>query len=72
MIDLTLYYYGEKSKPVINEGFDKEIEKLANKYGLTFSGSGVELGKGVRDIHYIKKEKKNEKNKNKKTIKFSN
>jgi len=49
MKDLRIYY---KDKKGINEEFDKDVEKLANKFGLRFEGSGIELGKMIRDIHY--------------------
>ncbi|MBA7497101.1 hypothetical protein ES702_07710 [subsurface metagenome] len=59
MKDLKVYYQTEYPKlNTISEGFDKEIEKIAEKYGLTFSGSGVEIGTGIRDLHYIKKEER--------------
>ena len=56
MEDLKVYYKtGYPKSNTISEAFDKEIEKLAEKYGLTFIASGVEIGKGIRDIHFIKK-----------------
>ena len=55
MKDLKVYYQTEYPKSnTISEGFDKEIEKIAEKYGLSFSGSGVEIGTGIRDLHYRK------------------
>jgi hypothetical protein len=57
MKDLKIYYQNSSpgsTTPTINSDFDKEIEKLAEKYGLTFMGSGVEIGTGIRDIHYRK------------------
>lgn len=52
MKDLKVYYESDDGK--IDSTFDKEIEKLAEKLGLSFQGSGVEIGKGIRDIHYRK------------------
>ena len=54
MKDLKIYY--ESDEGTINSEFDKKIEKLAKEFGLSFQGSGVEIGKGIRDLHY-KKEK---------------
>jgi len=52
--DLKIYYKSESIENTINSRFDKEIEKIAEKFGLAFCGSGVEVGTGIRDIHYIK------------------
>lgn len=60
MKDLKIYYQTKNGKPVIDSSFDFLIAQLAKEYGLTFSGSGVEIEKGIRDIHYIKKGKKND------------
>lgn len=58
MKDLKVYYRTEyPNASPISEGFDKEIEKLARKYGLKWQGSGVEIDTKIRDLHY-KKEKK--------------
>lgn len=58
MKNLKVYYITEYPKSnSISEGFDKEIEKLAEKYGLKFQGSGVEVETGIRDIHYKKENK---------------
>jgi len=55
MKDLKVYYQTEYPKSnVISEGFDKEIEKIAKRHGLCFQGSGVEVGTGIRDLHYMK------------------
>ena len=56
MKDLKVYYKFDRPFEGINPEFDKEIERLAKKQGLKFQGSGVEIGTGIRDIHY-KKEK---------------
>lgn len=55
MKDLKIYY---QDKELINSEFDKEIEKLAKKHGLTFTGSGLEYETKIRDIHFIEKKKK--------------
>lgn len=52
MKDLKIYYEFGKPFEGINSNFEREIEKLAKKEGLSFQGSGVEVGKGIRDIHY--------------------
>jgi len=54
MKDLKVYYEFEKPFEGINSDFERELEKLAKKQGLKFQGSGVEIGKGIRDIHYRK------------------
>ena len=55
MKDLQIYY---KDFNLINKEFDKEIEKLAEKYGLKFSGSGFSFVHKIRNIQFIKKKKK--------------
>lgn len=55
MKDLKIYYQTEKGKDTIDSSFDFLIEKLAKEYGLYFMGSGVEIGTGIRDIHYGRK-----------------
>lgn len=55
MKDLKIYYESDDGR--IDSDFDKEIEKVAKKFGLCFQGSGVEIGKGIRDIHYRKEKK---------------
>ena len=58
MKDLKIYYKTDYDLgPLIDSVFDKEIEKLAKKFGMSFQGSGVEIGKGIRDIHYRKEKK---------------
>jgi len=58
MKDLKVYYKTEHDLgPLKDSEFDKEIEKLAKKHGLSFQGSGLEIGTGIRDLHY-KREKK--------------
>ena len=52
MEDLKVYYKDEQQ---INEEFDKAIENLAHKFGLYFTGSGVEIKTHIRDIHFEKK-----------------
>ncbi|MCK4760209.1 MAG: hypothetical protein KAT69_09165 [Candidatus Aminicenantes bacterium] len=52
MKDLKIYYQSDDGR--IDSAFDKKIEKLAKEFGLSFQGSGVEIGKGIRDIHYRK------------------
>jgi len=52
MRDLKVYYQDEK---VINSKFDREMDKLAKKFGLRFMGCGVETATHIRDIHYEKK-----------------
>ena len=58
MKDLKIYYKQNEREPVIDLVFDSEIEDLARKNGLEFSGSGVEIGTGIRDIHFIEKNRK--------------
>lgn len=61
MKDLKIYYQNSSpgsTTPTINSDFDKEIEKLAKEHGLYFMGSGVEIGTGVRDLHYRRKDEK--------------
>ena len=52
MKDLKIYYKTSYEKGAINSNFDKKIEEIAKEFGLNFSGSGVEIGTGIRDIHY--------------------
>lgn len=52
MKDLKVYYITDDSTDSIDSAMDKEIEKVAKKFGLCFQGSGVEIGTGIRDIHY--------------------
>lgn len=59
MEDLKIYYKTDKAAGSIDAAMDKEIEKIAEKFGLAFSGSGVEIGTGIRDLHYIKSRGKN-------------
>lgn len=55
MKDLKIYYQtDDNDTSSIDPSFDFLVEKLAEQYGLEFQGSGVEIGKGVRDIHYRK------------------
>lgn len=58
MKDLKIYYKTDEKKDTIDSSFDFLIENLAKEYGLSFFGSGVEIGTGIRDIHYGKKGKK--------------
>lgn len=57
MKDLKVYYKTDHAMGAIDSLFDKEIKRLAKRYELEFFGSGVEIGTGIRDLHY-KKEKK--------------
>ena len=52
MKDLKVYYETDDAAGSIDAAMDKEIEKIAEKFELAFCGSGVEIGKGIRDIHY--------------------
>lgn len=54
MKDLKVYYESDDGEDTINPVFDLAIEKIAKEFALTFQGSGVEIGKGIRDIHYRK------------------
>ena len=54
MKDLKVYYETDDTAGSIDAAMDKEIEKIAEKFGLKFMGSGVELGPGIRDLHYRK------------------
>ena len=36
----------------VNSIFDRQMEKLANEYGLEFVGSGYNLKTGVRDLSF--------------------
>lgn len=57
MKDLKIYYkYNER----INSEFDKEIEKIAEKFGLKFIASGFDYENKIRDIHYVEKKKRGE------------
>jgi len=53
MKDLKIYY--EADAPVDVEA-NKEFDKIAKKFGLSFQGSGFDVKKGIVDLHY-KKEK---------------
>ncbi len=53
MKDLKVYYKTDDSTDSIDSAMDKEIEKIAKKFGLCFQGSGVEIETGIRDIHYV-------------------
>ena len=57
MKDLKIYYETDKGKSSIDSDFDKFVEVIAKYLGLSFQGSGVEVGKGIRDLHYKKKKK---------------
>ena len=52
MKDLKIYYITDDVAGSIDAAMDKEIEKIAEKFGLAFCGSGVEIGTKTRDIHY--------------------
>lgn len=54
MEDLRVYYKTDEAAGLIDAAMDKEVEKIAEKFGLAFMGSGVEIGTGIRDIHYMK------------------
>ena len=57
MEDLKVFYITEyPNASPISEGFDKEIKKIAKRYGLKFQGSGFEFKPGIRDLHYMKEE----------------
>ena len=59
MKDLKIYYITDEGKDTIDSGFDGLLEAIVTScFGMEFFGSGVEIGTGIRDIHYIKKEKK--------------
>ena len=58
MKDLRVYYVTDDGEEAIYEVFDFFLESLAEFLGMKFVGSGVEIGKKIRDIHYIKKRKK--------------
>lgn len=47
-----------KTSEGVNEELDKEIEKLAMKYGLEFMGCGYNFADGVRDLKYENSESK--------------
>ena len=49
MKDLKVYYDAHGK---INSEFDKDLEKLAEKHGLKFMGSGMTIDTGIRDLHY--------------------
>jgi len=48
--------YKTENDTGIDEAFDKDIESLAEQYGLEFIGSGFNLNTRVRDLSF--KEKK--------------
>jgi len=54
MEDLRVYYKTDDTAGSIDSAMDKEIEKIAEKFNLKFQGSEVEIGKGIRDLHYRK------------------
>ena len=55
MKDLKVYYETEyPNASPISGAFDKEIEKLAERYGLKFQGSGVTIDTRIRDLHFRK------------------
>jgi len=59
MKDLKIYYKTDKGKDTIDSGFDGLLEAIVTTcFGLEFSGSGVELETGIRDIHYRKEKPK--------------
>ncbi len=60
MKDLKVYYQ-RWAKGVINEKFDADIEKLAEKYGLSLSACGYDFIDHIRDIHFEDKEMKKKK-----------
>lgn len=47
MDELRVYY---KTKERIDSEFDKEIERLAEKYGLKWWASGFNFEEKVRDV----------------------
>ena len=57
MEDLKVYYITGKAEGTIDCAMDNEIEKIAEKFGLKFCGSGVEFGTKIRDLHYSKNKK---------------
>lgn len=52
MDELKVYY---KSKERIDEKFDREIEKVAKKYGLKWWASGFNYEDKVRDVCFDRK-----------------
>ena len=57
MKDLKVYYKTSHAMSSIDSLFDKEIKRLAERFGLKFQGQGVEVATGIRDIHYAKEKK---------------
>lgn len=57
MKDLKVYYVTDKGKSSIDSEFDKFVGVFAEYIGLKFMGSGVEIGKKIRDLHYGRKGK---------------
>lgn len=55
MKDLKIYYETDDGCPAIDSDVDSLLELIAKLFNLEFYGSGVEIGKGIRDIHYGKK-----------------
>ena len=53
MENLQVFY---KDKGRVNTEFDKEIERVAKKFGLLFTGSGFACERQVRDLYFAKKE----------------
>lgn len=59
MKDLKVYYQTEyPNAGPISKDFDRRIENLARRYGLSFQGSGFDMVTNVRDLHYAKEEVK--------------
>ena len=55
MKDLKIYYVTDDGEEAIWKPFDLFMESLANFLGMEFVGSGVEIGKKIRDVHYRRK-----------------
>ena len=55
MKDLKVYYITDDGEEAIYKPLDIFMESFANFLGMKFVGSGVEIGKKIRDIHYRKK-----------------
>lgn len=55
MKDLKIYYITDDGENAVDSNLEKAIEIITDKYGLEFYGSGVEIGKKIRDLHYRKK-----------------
>ena len=54
MKDLKIYYETDEGKGSVDSDFDNFVEVIAKHFGLKFQGSGVEIGKKIRDLHYRK------------------